>query len=355
MNGGAGTKSGAIVMNPPVMRILVVEDDPIAGEMLAEMLRTQGYDVTIALDGREALEQMRLAPFPIVFSDWDMPHVNGGQLCQAIRAGEWGMYVYFILLSGREDRQRNLRGYDSGADDFISKPFDPDEVNARLRVAQRILQLETHDVTIFALAKLAESRDSDTGRHIERVQAYCQVLANRMLSSGGWPLINASFVKLLFQTSPLHDIGKVSIPDAVLLKPGKLSTSEFELMKTHTTCGADTLAAAAHQRPKAAYLEMARQIALSHHERWDGAGYPEGLAGEDIPLAARVVAVADVYDALTSRRQYKEAFPHEQARSIILEGAGTHFDPQIVDVFRDVEMQFAAIRTKLSERIALAA
>ncbi|HEX8325783.1 MAG TPA: HD domain-containing phosphohydrolase [Tepidisphaeraceae bacterium] len=337
------------------MRILVAEDDPIAGEMLAEMLRSQGHDVTVAEDGQDAIEHMRLTPFPLVISDWDMPRMNGEQLCREIRSGEWGMYVYFILLSGRGDRQSSLRGYESGADDYISKPFDPDEVTARLRVAQRILQLETHDVTIFALAKLAESRDSDTGKHIERVQAYCQVLAERMLHSGGWPEINASFVKLLFQTSPLHDIGKVSIPDAVLLKPGKLSVSEFELMKTHTTCGADTLAAAAQQRPKAAYLEMARQIALSHHERWDGTGYPQSLAADEIPLAARVVAVADVYDALTSRRQYKEAFPHDQARAIILDGAGTHFDPQIVDVFREVELQFAAIRGQLCERMSLAA
>ena len=343
------------MMNAPVLRILVAEDDPIAGEMLAELLRSHGHEVTLAADGEEALEQMCLAPFPLIISDWDMPKVDGEDLCRQIRANEWGTYVYFIMLSGYEDRQSNLKGYDSGADDFIAKPFDPDEVIARLRVAQRILQLETHDVTIFALAKLSESRDSDTGKHIERVQAYCQVLAERMLSSGGWPEINAAFVKLLFQTSPLHDIGKVSIPDSILLKPGKLSPAEFDVMKTHTTRGADTLAAAAQQRPKAAYLEMARAIALSHHERWDGKGYPEGLANTDIPLAARVVAVADVYDALTSRRMYKDAYSHETARKIILEGTGTHFDPQIVEIFMEVEMQFAAIRDRLSEHMAIAA
>lgn len=342
-------------MNQPVTRILVVEDDPIAGEILAELLRSQGHEVSIAGDGEEALEMMRVNPFPIVISDWDMPRVNGEELCRTIRANEWGMYVYFILLTGHDDKQSNIRGYESGADDFVSKPFDPDEVLARLRVAQRILQLETHDVTIFALAKLAESRDTDTGKHIERVQAYCQVLAERMLRSGHWPEMNAAFVRLLFQTSPLHDIGKVAIPDAVLLKPGKLSPTEFELMKTHTTCGADTLAAAAGQRPKAAYLEMARQIALSHHEKWDGSGYPQGLVGEEIPLAARVVAVADVYDALTSRRQYKDAYSHEMARNIILDGAGTHFDPEIIEVFREVEMQFAAIRNRLGEMMSLAA
>jgi putative two-component system response regulator len=259
------------------------------------------------------------------------------------------------MLSGRDDRQSNLRGFDSGVDDYVAKPFDPDEVLARLRVAQRILQLETQDVTIYALAKLAERRDSDTGAHLERVPAYCQVLGDGMLKSGRFPQVNASFVRLLFQTSPLHDIGKVSVPDAILLKPGKLSPAEFDIMKMHTTCGADTLAAAARQRPRAAYLEMARAIALSHHEKWDGSGYPEGLAGEEIPLAARVVAVADVYDALTSRRAYKEPFDHATAHGILVEGAGQHFDPQIIEVFRDVSLQFNAIRDRLGDRMALAA
>ncbi|MGC4030679.1 MAG: response regulator [Tepidisphaeraceae bacterium] len=342
-------------MTPPVTRVLIAEDDAIAAEMLAELLSGYGYSVTVANDGEEALELMRRSPFPLVISDWDMPGLSGEDLCREIRHGEWGMYVYFILLSGRDDRQSNLRGFDSGADDFIAKPFDPDEVLARLRVAQRILQLETHDVTIFALAKLAESRDHDTGKHLERVQAYCQVLGDRMLKIGDWPEVNAAWVRLLFQTSPLHDIGKVSIPDAILLKPGKLSPGEFDVMKTHTTHGANTLAAAAEQRP-AAYLEMARQIALSHHEKWDGSGYPQALAGEEIPLAARVVAVADVYDALTSRRLYKDAFSHEQAKQIILDGAGKHFDPDIVEVFREAELQFLSIRARLSEHhLALAA
>ena len=337
-------------MNGPI-RILIAEDDLFAGEMLAEMLRSNGHDVTVANDGDEALRLMQQTPFPLVISDMDMPGLCGTQLCEAIRSAEWGMYVYFIMLSGRDDR---LRGFNSGADDYLTKPFDPDEVIARLRVASRILQLETQDVTIFALAKLAESRDNDTGAHLERVQSYCQVLAERMLQSGRWP-INASFVRLLLQTSPLHDIGKVAVPDAILLKPGKLSPQEFEVMKTHTTCGADTLAAAVRQRPRAAYLEMARQIALSHHEKWDGSGYPERLAGEQIPLAARVVAVADVYDALTSRRAYKEPFDHARAYSILTDGAGTHFDPQIIEVFQEVSLQFNTIRERLGDRMALAA
>ena len=337
-------------MNGPI-RILIAEDDVIAGEMLAEMLRAHGHDVTLAADGAEALRLMQQVPFPLVISDLDMPGLTGTQLCEAVRSTEWGMYVYFIMLSGRDDR---MRGFDSGADDYLGKPFDPDEVIARLRVAGRILQLETQDVTIFALAKLAESRDSDTGAHIERVQSYCQVLADRMLGSGRWP-ISAAFVRLLFQTSPLHDIGKVSVPDAILLKPGKLSHAEFEVMKTHTTCGADTLAAAARQRPRAAYLEMARQIALSHHEKWDGTGYPEALAGDAIPLAARVVAVADVYDALTSRRVYKEPFDHARAHGILVDGAGTHFDPQVIEVFREVSLPFNAIRERLGDRLSLAA
>src|SRR6185295_753174 len=226
---------------------------------------------------------------------------NGLELCRAIRNHDFGGYVYFILLTGRDGSASIVEGLATGADDFITKPFDPEELSARVRVAERILSLNTRDMTIFALAKLAESRDPETGHHLERVQNYSRRLAQHLLQSGRYPdEVDAAFVNLIYDTSPLHDIGKVAIPDCVLLKPGRLSDDEFQIMKTHTTMGAQTLEAAARKYPKARYLRIAREIAESHHEKWDGGGYPKGLIGCDIPLAARIVALADVYDALVS-------------------------------------------------------
>ena len=282
--------------------------------------------------------------------------MDGLGLCRAIRGRQLGSYVYIVLLTARNGSASIVQGLAAGADDFISKPFDPDELMARVRVAERIVSLETRDMTIFALAKLAESRDSETGEHLERVQNYSRLLADHLLRTGQYPEeINPSFVKLIYETSPLHDIGKVAIPDCVLLKPGRLSDEEFDIMKTHTTMGAQTLEAAARRYPRAAYLRMAREIAESHHEKWNGTGYPKGLAGDQIPLSGRIVAVADVYDALVSKRVYKGAFTHLTARSIILEGKGNHFDPVLVEAFLAVEKQFIQVHQHFSNALAEAA
>jgi putative two-component system response regulator len=337
------------------MRILVVDDDMIASEMLSELLLHHGHQPTVAHSAEEALELMRVEPFPLVISDWTMPRMSGDELCRAIRHADWGMYVTFIMLTSYADRAATIQSFASGVDDYMTKPFDPDEVMARLRVAERIVELQGQDVTIFALAKLAESRDTDTGHHLERVQIYSRMLAAEMLTIGDWPEVDHAFVRRIHQTSPLHDIGKVGIPDSILRKPGKLTPQEFDVMKSHTLRGAETLAAAAKQRSHVGYLKMAHDIALAHHEKWDGSGYPHGLSGTDIPLAARITAVADVYDALTTSRPYKEAFPHAKARQIIVESAGTHFDPDLVAVFVKLEAHFARVRDELSEPIALAA
>jgi putative two-component system response regulator len=291
-----------------------------------------------------------------VISDWEMPEMNGLELCRSIRSRDLGDYVYFILLTGRDRSASIVHGLASGADDFITKPFDPDELTARVRVAERILSLNTRDMTIFALAKLAESRDPETGQHLERVQGYSRRLAQHLVRTGQYPdELDAAFVNLIYDTSPLHDIGKVAIPDCVLLKPGRLSEDEFQIMKTHTTMGAQTLEAAAKKYPKAQYLKIAREIAESHHEQWDGGGYPKGLTGCQIPLAARIVSLADVYDALVSRRVYKGSFTHVTARAIIIEGRGSHFDPAIVDAFLAVESQFIEIQKLFSNYLPEAA
>jgi len=239
-----------------------------------------------------------------------------------------------VLLTSHRGNDEIVQGLAAGADDFIIKPFHPPELILRVRAGERILSLETRDVTIFALARLAESRDTDTGEHLERVQRYCGVLSRYLYERSMFQgEIDREFIHLIRQTSPLHDIGKVGIPDAILLKPGRFTPEEFEIMKRHTTIGAETLQAALDHYPGAKFLRMARDIALTHHEKFDGSGYPQGLAGKEIPLCGRIVAVANVYDALTTKRVYKDAFPHEQAVQMIGEQAGRHFDPQIVDAF----------------------
>lgn len=332
------------------MRILTVDDDDIALEMLGNSLRAAGHEVEAASNGQEALEVLAQRHCRLVISDWDMPRMNGIELCQRLRAGDHSGYVYVILLTSHDGTQKIVEGMSAGADDFISKPFEPQELLVRVRAGERVLSLETRDVAIFALAKLAESRDPETGAHLERVRSYSQVLARQLIKHPKFArIIDEKYVQLIYLTSPLHDIGKVGIPDSVLLKPGRLSDEEFEIMKQHASLGAETLDAAVQEFPEAKFLKMARDIAASHHERFDGSGYPAGLRGTDIPLCGRIVALADVYDALTSKRTYKEAFAHHVARSIILEESGSHFDPDIVDAFLQAESEFLAIRERYAE------
>ncbi len=333
------------------MRILVVDDDPIAVEMLGKSLRAAGHDVETACDGIEALDTLRRVACRLVISDWNMPNMDGVELCRRIRAHATFGYVYFILLTSHDSPQKVVEGMTAGADDFISKPFHPAELLVRIRAGERVLALETRDVAIFALAKLAESRDPETGAHLERVRRYSQILARQIGKRPQfYDTVDDTYSKLIYLTSPLHDIGKVGIPDRVLLKPGRLTPEEFEVMKTHATLGAATLDAALREYPGARFLQMARDIAATHHEHFDGKGYPAGLRGTDIPLCGRIVALADVYDALTSKRVYKSAFDHHEARSIILEESGSHFDPDVVDAFLECEQEFIDIREQFREQ-----
>jgi len=339
------------------MRVLIVDDDELALEMLRNALEGAGHEVESASNGREALEALERNPAcRLVVSDWEMPEMSGPQLCVAIRAGDFPSYIYVILLTSREGTQSIVQGLSAGADDFITKPFIPAELAVRLRTGERILSLEMRDLTIFAMAKLAESRDPESGAHLERVRNYSRLLAQQLSKLPKFKSeVDAGYVRLIYLTSPLHDIGKVAIPDCVLLKPGRLSDREFEIMKSHTTMGAETLDAALKQHPEAKFLRIAREIAASHHERWDGTGYPNALKGAAIPLCGRIVAVADVYDALTSKRVYKGAFSHDVARSVILEGAGSHFDPDIVAAFTACETQLINTQTRFTEWNAEAA
>jgi putative two-component system response regulator len=273
-----------------------------------------------------------------------------------------------IVITGISDRTANVKAIDAGADDYLTKPFDRILLEARIRaslrtkllqdqvyeyqrnleskVVERTRQLtKTQAVAVFSLAKLAESRDNETGDHVERVRSYARVLAESLSRLPKYQnVIGAEFIDEIYKSAPLHDIGKVGIPDRILLKPGKLSDFEFEIMKSHAKIGGDTLRAADLAAGGASFLSMARDIAYHHHEKWDGSGYPDGLVGEAIPLPARILALADVYDALSSKRPYKEAFPHEKCKAIVLAGRGSHFDPDVVNAFLDQEDAFLVIR-----------
>jgi putative two-component system response regulator len=338
------------------MKILIVDDDETSLDMLENALTQAGHQVQMAHDGREALDKLRDGETRLVISDWEMPNMSGEDLCRAIRGGDLPGYVYIILLTSYQGPDYAVRGMSAGADDFIAKPFHPAELTVRVRAGERILSLETRDVTIFAMAKLAESRDPETGAHLERMRTFSMLVAQHLLATGQAPAeVTLEFVRLIYLTSPLHDIGKVGIPDSVLLKPGRLSDREFEVMKTHTTIGAETLNAALAKFPSAGFLRMARDIAGSHHERCDGSGYPLKLTREQIPLSGRIVALADVYDALTSKRVYKQAFAHDIAKSMILQEAGSHFDPMIIEAFLAQEAQFIKTRERFAEEPAAAA
>jgi len=334
------------------MLILVVDDDDVICALIEWALQLDGHEIVTAKNGREALEILAQGNCRIVISDWMMPEVSGITLCRSIREGEFGAYVYIILVSSHSNQADVVAGLSAGADDFMTKPFDLNELRMRVRAAERILGLETKDVTIFTLAKSVEARDVHSGNHLDRVRRYTRALGERLaLQPKFRGQINGDYLRLLYMTSPLHDIGKLSIEDALLLKPGRLTADEFEVMKTHTIKGAETLEAALSQDPNSAFLQMARDIAITHHERFDGTGYPNGLAGDAIPLSGRIVALADVYDALTSKRVYKDAFPHRQARSLILSGSSTQFDPDIVDAFLAAEREFLAIHREFADDV----
>lgn len=327
------------------MRVLIVDDDEIALELLSAAIASAGYEVSTARDGVEALEILRTGVFRLVISDWEMPNMNGIELCRKIRERQSANYVYIILVTSREGAQNVVEGLDAGADDFISKPFHPAELSLRIRSGMRLLSMESCDVTIFTLAKVAESRSAETGAHLERMREYCRVLAERLARHPKFQdQIDADYVNLIYRTSPLHDIGKVGVPDSVLLKSGPLTDAEFQSMKLHVRLGAETLEAAAAVQPDAEFLRMAREIALTHHERFDGSGYPQGLVADEIPVCGRIVALADVYDALTARRVYQSTNSHDLARAIIVDSRGVQFDPDIVDAFLEAETDFRTIQ-----------
>lgn len=344
--------------------ILIVDDTPTNIRVLMELLKGD-YAILAATNGPKALELARGSKRPdLILLDIMMEGMDGYEVCRTLQSRPETASIPVIFITALSQESDEKKGLSTGAVDYITKPFRPEIVKARVNthlelkryrdsledlVAEQVEQIAaSHLATIFALSKLAESRDDDTGKHLERTQIYCKILAEQLRGTFQGQ-IDDDFIETIFHASPLHDIGKVSIPDAVLCKPGKLTSEEFELMKTHTVKGAETLQKTAATYTNNNYLQMGLEIARSHHEKWDGSGYPNGLRGEEIPLEASIMAVADVYDALTSKRCYKEAFSHEIAKAIILESRGSHFDPRLVDAFLAVEQEFNQVRARLQE------
>lgn len=326
------------------MKILIVDDELVSRKKIEKLIQTLGHETLMAEDGIQGWERWQNERTRIVITDWIMPGMDGLELCKKIREVQGGRYTYVIMVTAKEAVNDIITGMEAGADDFITKPFVKEELAVRIRAGERILGFETRDVVIFSLARLAESRDPETGNHLERIRYYSKTLAETMFQSASRPPeLDTLFIENIFLTSPLHDIGKIGIPDAILLKPGLYNDEEFTIMKDHCRIGFETLNEALVRYPNADYLRMSAEIALHHHERFDGTGYPEGLKGNEIPLSARIVALADVYDALVNKRVYKEAYPHEKARAIILEGSGKHFDPLVVDAFLECQKKFIEI------------
>lgn len=329
------------------MKILIVDDELVSRKKLEKSIHSLGHETLAAADGHEAWQIWNDERTRMVITDWVMPGMDGLELCRKIRKSEGSQYTYIIMVTFKSDIHDIVTGIDTGADDFISKPFVKEELRVRIRAGERVLGIETRDIVIFSMAKLAESRDPETGNHLERIRYYSKTLAETLASSENPPEeIDRLFIDNIFRTSPLHDIGKIGTPDHVLLKPGRLDDEEFEIMKNHSWIGFETLNDAIMRYPKADYLKMSAEIALSHHEKFDGSGYPAGLKGQAIPIAARIVALSDVYDALVSKRVYKDAYQHSLAKAIILQDNYTHFDPMVVAAFLACEESFV----KISER-----
>jgi len=346
--------------------ILVVDDTHDSLKMLADLLTTAGYQVRPADSGELALASIAAKPPDLILLDIDMPVLDGLEVCRRLKGSDRFRDIPVLFISALSEMHDKLLAFNAGGQDYITKPFHSEEVLARVnthlkirhlqselerhnrlleeRVAEQVKDISDSQVaTIIALATLAESRDDDTGGHIERVQAFCRILAAWVAEQGGSGAVPPGFVENIFLAAPLHDVGKVGIVDSILLKPGKLTPAEFEVMKTHTVIGWRTLTAVHEKYPKSALVAMGIAIARHHHERWDGKGYPDGLAGEAIPLEARIMAVADVYDALRSKRTYKDAFPHDKSRQILLDGSGTQFDPAAIRAFAAVDGQFERV------------
>ncbi len=354
-------------------KLLIVDDEPLNLNVLVELFKAE-FKLAVAKNGDQALQRVADTPAPdLILLDIMMPGMDGYEVCRRLKADEKTHDIPVIFVTAMGEVQDETRGLELGAVDYITKPISPPIVKARVKnhlelklardymknqneilerlVAERTAELKlTQDVTIQSLASLAETRDNETGGHIRRTQMYVGALARYLSTQPGYEQFDERTVDLMTKSAPLHDIGKVGVADRILLKPDKLTDEEFAEMKKHPTLGRDALLRAEQMLGStSSFLQLAREIAYSHHEKWDGTGYPDGVQGDAIPLPGRIMAIADVYDALISKRCYKPAFSHEKAVEIICEGRGKHFDPALVDAFVACADEFREIASRFKD------
>ena len=365
--------------------VLIVDDTPENLTILGETLRPH-YRVRAAISGERALHAVTIGTLPdVILLDVMMPDMDGYQVLQALQADAATRDIPVIFVTAMDSVEGETHGLALGAVDYITKPFNPDIVLARVRThielakarerlhdenawLEREVARRTNenalirDLSLSALACLAEVRDIETGHHILRTQSFVELLAHHLAEHPDYrAALAGERLEIIVRSAPLHDIGKVGIPDSILLKPGRLTSAEFEIMKKHPVIGADAITRAMAQAANSrsgdgalpggafAFMETAREIALSHHEKWDGSGYPAGLQGRQIPVSARLMALADVFDALSSRRVYKEPLAPEDVTRIIVAERGRHFDPVIVDAFLELRPAFAEVAQRFAE------
>lgn len=353
--------------------ILAVDDTPANLAIISDLLQ-DSYKVKVATNGERALEIATANPPDLILLDIMMPVMDGYETCRRLKQMPLLRDIPIIFVTAKDKVQDEEQGFGLGAEDYILKPISPPILLARIKthlllkqardflrdknfyleteVARRVEEITVlQKVAIAAMASLAETRDNETGGHVQRTQYYIHELASDLCRHEMMGRkLSPENIELMVKSAPLHDIGKVGIPDQILLKPARLTTEEFAVMKTHTTLGRNAIdRAEVMQDQPETFLHFAKEIAYTHHEKWDGTGYPEGLAGEAIPLSGRLMALADVYDALISRRIYKEAIPHAEVVDIIRAESGKHFDPKLVEAFLRVANRFWAISKRFPD------
>lgn len=321
-------------------KILAVDDEPANLRMLKRLLE-KNYELVFAKSGKETLDIVASEMPDLIMLDVMMPEMNGLDVCRTLKASKTTAHIPVIFVTALGEEVDEASGFESGAVDYITKPLRPAIVQARVRTHLSLVQAEELKETrlqiIQKLGRAAEYKDNETGLHVMRMSHYSHTLA----LAHGFPEWLADD---LLNAAPMHDLGKIGIADSILLKPGKLTTEEFDVMKKHPLIGAEILGESSSR-----LLNMARIVALYHHEKWDGSGYPHGLKGEDIPIEARIVAIADVFDALTSERPYKKAWSVKDALALLDEQSGRHFDPELVTLFHSVLPTILDIKQKFSE------
>lgn len=343
--------------------ILVVDDEDSNLDLMESILREHlsEYEVRSFSKAQSAINSAIEEPPDLILLDILMPEIDGFEVCKRLKANVKIRDIPIIFISALNEKKDKVAAFKMGGYDYITKPFEPEEVVARVTTHLKLRRLQVNleglvqeqvkeitdsrIATIVALSSLAEHRDEDTGKHICRVQTYCRTLAQHLSAQPEFSTnIDNDFIENIYHASAMHDIGKVGIPDDILYKSEKLTPTEYSTMKKHTTLGAKTLSVAINSYPNNKLIMMGKEIALTHHERWDGSGYPHGLKGEAIPLAGRIMNIADQYDAMRNKRPYKPPFDHDKTFKIITNGDGRtmpdHFDPRILDAFKSLANEF---------------